>query len=360
MSHHHRIIRFDMAADAVCPLGFYQWERTATGVSIALDNKDADTMRNALVQRGGDWTERDATDDYIIGTTSKDPTGSILGTIDLGGDAEVQTVAIPRANLERVLCTLHDFTPLRKMGVSFLLDTMETLADRIEAHIAKAEENGDVALLDAVEMVRAMRAILNRDVMHVSNTSAPMRRAREAVKGFGAIWSPDIRWPASGSEGKPVPHLVRGVGDDGEASIGIKLDAVTPMEAATAFLKGAFADGMRASGTPSFNVCIVRSATQETVFAKRTTGEVVTEAEWTFERGGLLLCPKPELPGDDHYFVETSNDFAAEMPGHPAARRGVEGWLLCHHCDAWANYNYGDGITEAIDEALAIVAPVKS
>ena len=349
MSHHHRIIRFDMPADAVCPLGIYQWERTATGVSIALDDKDADTMRTAFGTRT-DWTERDATDDYIIGTTSKDPTGSILGTIDLGGDAEVQTVAIPRANLERVLCTLHDFTPLRKMGVSFLLDTMETLADRIEAHIAKAEENGDVALLDAVEMVRAMRAILNRDVMHVSNTSAPMRRAREAVKGFGAIWSPDIRWPASGSEGKSVPHLVRGVGDDGEASIGIKLDAVTPTEAATAFFS-----------SRRYNVCIVRSATQETVFARRAKGEVVTEAEWTFERGGTLLCPKPELPGDDHRFLKTDNEYASEMPGYPAARRGVENWLVCRHCDeAWFECDYGYRLPGAIDEALAIVAPVKS
>ena len=203
MSHHHRIIRFDMAADAVCPLGFYQWERTATGVSIALDNKDADTMRTAFGTRT-DWTERDATDDYIIGTTSKDPTGSILGTIDLGGDAEVQTVAIPRANLERVLCTLHDFTPLRKMGVSFLLDTMETLADRIEAHIAKAEENGDVALLDAVEMVRAMRAILNRDVMHVSNTSAPMRRARERPsKGSARSGAPTSDGRRAAARGSP-------------------------------------------------------------------------------------------------------------------------------------------------------------
>jgi len=345
---HHRIIRFDIPHGSNCPMGIYTWERTPTGFSLALDDKDADTMRKALVGSPiTDWTEHDATDDYFIGTTQVDHSRDNLGTILLEDGPEGSTVAVLRKNVERVLCMLHDFKPLRKLGMSFVLDAMGVLVDRIDAHVAKAEEKGDIALLDAVEMARTMRAILNRDVMFVSNMSAPMQRARDT--GYDAIWSPDIRWPANGAEGQPVAHLVRGISDEGEAADAVTLDAATLMDAATAFF----------AGSQAFNVCVVRSLTQEAVFARRTTGDVVTEATWTFERGGPLFCPKPEHADRDHYFVETSNDSAVEYPGHPAARRGVEGWLLCHHCDAWADYNYGDGIIEAIDDALAIAPPVK-
>lgn len=366
MSHHHRIIRFDMAADAVCPLG-YQWERTATGVSLALDDKDADTMRNALAEREAErkrralserdwWTERDVTDEYFIGRTTVECMAHSpgLGTIDLEGNAESSIVAVPRENFERVLCTLHDFEPLKKLGASFVVDTMATLAARIDAHVTACKEQGVVALLDGAEVSRLMQAILNRDVLHASNLSAPAVRAVALKAGQPwAVWSPDVHWPATGTESQPGRYLARGAeeDEDDDAEIG----ALGPWVAGTFATMKEAAESFLADPC-AFKVCIVRSATQETVFVRTATG-VETQEEWCFERGGLLLCPKPQLPGDDHYFVETSYESAVEQPGHPAACRGVDAWLVCHHCDAWADYNYGDGIDDAVCDAFGMVSP---
>lgn len=350
----HRITRFTVAREpeglTECPLNLYQWERTDSGHSLVLTDGAAYEMHLALVGREG-VSETDITDDYIIGTTAVDHGAGDLGTYMLAGDTDnTSTVAVLRTNLERVLCELHDFTPLQGPGTSFVPTTMALLADRIEAHIAKSEEHDDVALLDAVEMARTMRAILNRDVMFVSNMSAPLQRAKRAINGsVVSIWSPDVRWPSDRKSNAPTEMLVRGVDDEGEPQAMVKLEAVTPMGAATAFFSQCF-----------YNVCIVRSDSQEIVFVRRVKGEIHTESEWAFERSGPLLCPRPEHDDGDHVFVETSVEVSEEQPGHPAARRGISMWLVCHHCDAWADYYYGEGITEAVDEALALAPPVKS
>lgn len=81
-----------------------------------------------------------------------------------------------------------------------------------------------------------------------------------------------------------------------------------------------------------------------------------TRSTWLWKRGGTMLCPAHPDTGD-HDFSEIHTGDYLEKPRHPAARRGVKGWLECPRqgCKGWVEYDFGDGLPEAIVEALKAV-----
>lgn len=100
---------------------------------------------------------------------------------------------------------------------------------------------------------------------------------------------------------------------------------------------------------PAF-VVLVRGPEREAVFVG-DGGQVGEANGW--DRGGPLLCPRHCLEcTEDHHLCDVLSDTAEGDPDHPAAKRGVGGWLQCKHCDAWWDYDFGEGIGETILDVL--------
>lgn len=73
----------------------------------------------------------------------------------------------------------------------------------------------------------------------------------------------------------------------------------------------------------------------------------------SFRRGGPLLCGRSCIEcSEDHHFVETCSGDAFTEPDHEAVARGVEGWLVCKHCESWVDYDFGEGIGDACRAAM--------
>ncbi len=101
-----------------------------------------------------------------------------------------------------------------------------------------------------------------------------------------------------------------------------------------------------------FDRALVRGPTEEAVFVF-ADGKAVTRPEWKWQRGGPMLCERQCVECDeDHHLVDVITGDHLEDPNHEAAKRGVLVWLLCKHCDAWVEYEYGDGIDEAIADSI--------
>jgi len=102
-------------------------------------------------------------------------------------------------------------------------------------------------------------------------------------------------------------------------------------------------------------VAVIQGPMEIAVFIRSSdwNGTPVTYSEWNWMRGGTMFCPAHPETGD-HDFNDTCTGIYTEKPKHAAAKRGVKGWLECprRRCKGWVEYDFGDGSSEAISEAV--------
>lgn len=139
-----------------------------------------------------------------------------------------------------------------------------------------------------------------------------------------------------------MEHLVQEVDRDETPGTWTSVEACDMANAAAVFF----------AGRKGPACAIVRGPTQEGVLLFRE--DHIETNDDLFERGGPLRCARPcvECAGGGHHFVEVITGDHLENPEHEAAKRGVTAWLLCKHCDGWAEYDYGEGICDAVESAM--------
>jgi hypothetical protein len=57
-----------------------------------------------------------------------------------------------------------------------------------------------------------------------------------------------------------------------------------------------------------------------------------------------------ECAGEEHHWSDEYIVWADDEPGHPAAKRGLDCWLTCKHCEAWKPYPDDDEEIASDDE----------
>jgi hypothetical protein len=111
----------------------------------------------------------------------------------------------------------------------------------------------------------------------------------------------------------------------------------------------------KASGKPVL-VVLTRGEQEEKVLVFTAKGRWRHE-DWTWKRGGPLLCPRPCSECDqDHHFTEACCEDHHSDPRHEANARGVVAWIPCKHCSAWVDYDHDDGFWEAVESALMLAS----